>query len=184
MSSSGTETQVQTDPETQAQSQVDTSTGQSYPDVQWGEMHARWVKLEVALRMEGVPYRNDSRLSHAYVKGSLDLSRWTAEAVARECALMFWLYNYTNYPVRVSNSLRTMDAYFERSGDWEVAWRQLNQVAHAKIKEECIAAYGGIPQRWPWNDVKNTKITENAEKAEQTIPTIDANSQEKEATDI
>jgi hypothetical protein len=66
-----------------------------------------------------------------------------------------------------------MDAYFERSGDWEVAWRQLNQVAHAKIKEECIAAYGGIPQRWPWNDVKNTKITENtenAEKAEQQIP--------------
>lgn len=148
MSASGTETHVETP---NAQNSL------SSPDVQWSEMHARWVKLDGALRLEGVPYRNDSRLSHAYVKGSLDLSRWTAEAVARECALMFWLYNYTDYPARVSNSLRTMDAYFERSGDWELAWRQLNQVAHAKIKEECITAFGGIPDAWPWNDARLTK---------------------------
>ncbi|CAM9888153.1 unnamed protein product, partial [Phaeothamnion confervicola] len=94
-----------------------------------------------------------SRLSHAFVKGSLDPARWTARTVAKECAIMYWLYNFTDYPVRLSKSINNMNVLFQRVGDWETAWRQLNQVAHAKIKEECINANGGIPDPWPWKIV-------------------------------
>ena len=62
---------------------------------------ARKKELEEELSKLNLSLRYDSRLCSCYING-ITLPEWTASKVAKECAMMHWLHNFTDYEERCS----------------------------------------------------------------------------------
>jgi len=99
------------------------------------------------LREIGLDLRPDSRLCYSYIYGSLG-EDWDLDRVVRECAMMHWLYTYTNYQYRIQQAY-TYFSYVFNDGKTVNDFIKTNVQPH--IKAETILSYGGIPERWPWS---------------------------------
>lgn len=106
---------------------------------------SRKEELVSLLKEYGLELRYDSGLCHAYIEGTLDES-WTLDLVVNECALMNWLFTYTDYTERCRQA-------YEYFGSSNLQGRYLHEFikynVQPYIKADTIA-YFGIPEKWPW----------------------------------
>ena len=63
------------------------------------QREVRKKELENALSELNLVLRYDSRLCSCFING-LTSEEWTPSKVARECATMHWLHNFTDYEER------------------------------------------------------------------------------------
>ncbi|ACH46779.1 unknown [Feldmannia species virus] len=90
--------------------------------------------------------RPDSRLCSGFIEGTLD-DRWDLERVVHECALMNWLFVYTDYPQRLEEAFRFFSDFLPTGKAVQAFVREKVQPV---IKFGTISKCGGIPSRWPW----------------------------------
>ncbi|CAM9865703.1 unnamed protein product [Chrysoparadoxa australica] len=99
---------------------------------------------------QGISYREDSELCRSYLNGTLSPD-FTADKVARVCALHKWLYSYTEYSAVCQQVLPSLASSLAPSlGGWDAAWEYVKQHEAPRIKAQVISSHGGVPQAWPW----------------------------------
>ena len=106
---------------------------------------SRREELISSLKEIGLVLRHDSGLCHAYIAGTLDES-WTLELVVEECALMHWLFMYTDYAERCRQA-------YEYFGSCNLQGRVLHEFIKYNIQPYIKAdtiAFFGMPEKWPW----------------------------------
>ena len=109
------------------------------------DVKTRRGELITALQNIGLRLRHDSSLCHAYISGSLG-DDWSLESVVEECAIMHWLFTYTDYPIRC----RQAYDFFARSHtDGRTLHEFITNKVNPLIKADTIAIFG-IPEKWPW----------------------------------
>lgn len=125
------------------------------------DMHdreARKKTLEDELSKLNLSLRYDSRLCSCYISGQTSAD-WTAERVARECALMHWLYNFTDYEERCR-----VAAIEESKMTWFRSGRHfadhLKRTVYPAIKECITRENEGELGTWPWMKGTQPETTE------------------------
>ena len=117
----------------------------------------RRIELEKALAEKGLTLRMDSKLCYCYVNGQTG-PEWDVPRVVHECAIMYWLYNFTNYKERCDFA-----AFYESRLYFFPSKRDLmsymRRCVHPLIKETIIRENGGVPSTWPWLEEKVTSKT-------------------------
>lgn len=104
--------------------------------------------MERELAILNLSLRYDSRLCSSYISNHIS-PEWTAAKVAKECAVMHWLHNYTNYK-EICHNAATQESQRLRF------WRGREFADHMKrriypaIKDDIIRGNGGLPESWPW----------------------------------
>ena len=93
-------------------------------------------------------YRYDSKLCSCYVQGTTG-PEWTAERVAKECAIMYWLYNHTPYEA-ICNNADIQETHKYIFYNEKQLKDHMRRYIYPKIKEFVIKDNGGIPESWPW----------------------------------
>ena len=95
--------------------------------------------------------RYDSRLCCCYING-VTSPEWTAQKVARECAIMHWLYNYTDYEERCREA-----ATAESKKTWFHSGKHfadhMKRRVYPAIKESILKErkQGDLgSETWPW----------------------------------
>ncbi len=111
---------------------------------------SRFAKLMRALKEEGVPYRLDSSLCRSYLNDELNPDEWDVEKVAQECALMHYLYNYTDYSQRLAEFKKIAHTFRSENMTHDQYHVALHTTIFPKLKRDCIQDHGGIPDKWPW----------------------------------
>lgn len=105
-------------------------------------------ELEHELGKLDLSLRYDSRLCSCYISGQTSAD-WTAALVANECALMHWLYNYTDYEERCR-----VAALEESKVGWFHSGRHFSDYmkrrVYPTIKERIIKDSEGELDAWPW----------------------------------
>ncbi|AAR26894.1 FirrV-1-B19 [Feldmannia irregularis virus a] len=99
-----------------------------------------------SLSKAGLFLRPDSRLCSSYVEGTLD-ENWDVDRVVHECALMHWLYNYTNYASKLTEAYSFFSMFFTEG---KAVKEFIKDKVQPVIKFGIIEAHGGIPMTWPW----------------------------------
>ena len=99
-----------------------------------------------SLSKRGLSLRPDSRLCSSYIDGTLD-EHWNVDRVVEECALMHWLYTYTDYPIKLAEAYNFFSSFFP-SGKSVKDYVKDN--VQPVIKLGTIKTYGGLPKTWPW----------------------------------
>ncbi|CAM9205128.1 unnamed protein product [Pylaiella littoralis] len=104
--------------------------------------------LEDELSKLGLKIRHDSRLCYSYINHQTS-AEWTAGKVARECAVMHWLYNYTTYEDQCR--LAAAEVYGStRFTDGREFAEHMKRHVYPAIKESVMTRGDGCPTRWPW----------------------------------
>lgn len=113
--------------------------------------------LEDELSKLNLSLRYDSRLCSCYISGQTS-EDWTAAKVANECALMHWLYNFTDYEERCQAA-----AMEEFRVGWFHSGRHfadyLKRRVYPTIKESIIKDSEGELDTWPWMKKEKKKDT-------------------------
>lgn len=109
----------------------------------------RKLELAESLQSIGLELRHDSCLCYSYVTGKV-ADEWTLEKVVRECAMMHWLYNYTDYQARCQGSYMY---YRNAFTDGTSLRKYVRTHIQPHIKAEIMLEYG-IPEEWPWLGAK------------------------------
>lgn len=104
--------------------------------------------LEDELKKLDLALRYDSRLCSCYISGQTSAD-WTAAKVARECAVMHWLYNFTDYEERCR-----VAAIEESRVGWFYSGRHfadyLKKRVYPTIKEGILRENKEQLNTWPW----------------------------------
>lgn len=112
------------------------------------ERNARKKELEEELSKLNLIPRYDSRLCSCYTNGTTS-PEWTAQKVAKECATMHWLHNFTDYEARCG-----VAAAAELKKMWFHSGRHfadhMKRNVYPAIKESIMAEHDGGPKTWPW----------------------------------
>lgn len=105
-------------------------------------------ELEEELSKLSLMLRYDSRLCSCFINGQTS-PEWTAAKVAKECATMHWLHNFTDYEERC-----TLAATEESKKTWFHSGRHfadhMKRRVYPSIKESIIREKEGAPDEWPW----------------------------------
>lgn len=120
------------------------------------------------LAKKSLSLRADSRLCSCYINDTLG-EDWSVERVVGECALMHWLYLYTNYPCRCYEAYIYFSTVFT-SGKSVHEFVKKNVQPH--IKAQIILAHGGIPKVWPW-------VPEDSSESERDWTVVDEGDSEE-----
>lgn len=124
------------------------------------EATVRKSQLEESMEKLGIQLRYDSKLCTSFVRGELS-EEWNSTRVASECAIMFWLYNHTDYPTRCQASCNFYISQSPHVHPRQVV-KYVKRYIHPQIKKEVIDSCGGVPTVWPWiTDNDGTKHTLN-----------------------
>ena len=111
--------------------------------------------LQDELNKLNLSLRYDSRLCSCYISGQTSAD-WTAALVANECALMHWLYNFTDYQERCRVAMIE-----ESRVGWFHSGRHfadyLKRRVYPTIKERIIK--DSQLDTWPW--MKKEKEQDN-----------------------
>lgn len=113
---------------------------------------ARKKELEEELSKINLSLRYDSRLCSCFING-ITSPEWTASKVAKECAMMHWLHNFTDYEERCSAA-----ASEESKKKWFHSGRHfadhMKKRVYPSIKESILKENNGEPTTWPWSTPK------------------------------
>lgn len=113
---------------------------------------ARKKDLEEQLSKLDLMLRYDSRLCSCYINGTTS-PEWTAAKVAKECATMHWLHNFTDYEKRCAMAASEVSTKM-----WFHSGRHfadhMKRCMYPAIKESILNENEGGPEEWPW--VKTT----------------------------
>ncbi len=105
-------------------------------------------QLEKALQASGLGIRMDSKLCYCFVNGQTG-PEWDVDRVVKECSVMHWLYNFTDYQARChfasENESRIHCFHSQRQ-----FLSYMRKYIFPGIKESIIAGNGGLPATWPW----------------------------------
>lgn len=112
------------------------------------QRESRRKELERELAKLKLSLRHDSRLCSAYINENTSPD-WTPAKVARECALMHWLHNFTDYELRCQ-----LAATVESKQTWFRSGRQfadhMKRRVYPEIKQAILKENDGYPDTWPW----------------------------------
>lgn len=97
----------------------------------------RRKKLENALQQVGVEWRNDSELCEMYV--SSKKTDWELEQIVNEMAFMKYLYNYTDYRIRLEEEVEKIHHY--EGCYYQGIWKEASDYVKSQYP---------IPSKWPW----------------------------------
>ncbi|CAM9106358.1 unnamed protein product [Ectocarpus sp. 12 AP-2014] len=108
----------------------------------------RRKELEKELSKLNLMLRYDSRLCSCYINGTT-APEWTAPAVAKECATMHWLHNFTDYQARcaVAATVEATNMFFHSGRHFA---DHMKRRVYPAIKESILAENDGGPETWPW----------------------------------
>lgn len=108
----------------------------------------RKQSIENELNKINLKLRYDSKLCYCYVNGETG-PEWTPERVANECAIMHWLYNFTDYPgiCQYADIHESRRIFFHSKKQFK---DHMRRYIYPNIKESMIMKNGGIPTTWPW----------------------------------
>lgn len=98
------------------------------------------------LSLKYLPLRHDSRLCSSFIYNELS-DDWDVHRVVQECALMHWLFSFTDYPIRCREAYAYFSTIFN-SGKHVHDFIKIHIQPY--IKAQTIHDYGGIPSEWPW----------------------------------
>ena len=119
------------------------------------QREARRKDLEKELAKLKLSLRHDSRLCAAYINNHTSPD-WTPAKVARECAVMHWLHNFTDYEMRCQMAATEVSKQiWFRSGRHFAD--HVKRRVYPAIKETIIKENNGHPDTWPW--MKTTLVT-------------------------
>ncbi|CAM9098736.1 unnamed protein product, partial [Sphacelaria rigidula] len=109
--------------------------------------NGRKNQLEEELSKLSLVLRYDSRLCSCFINAQTS-PEWTAATVARECATMHWLHNFTDYEerCRMAATEESKKTYF-RSGRHFADHMQRR--VYPVIKESIMRDSNGGPNSWP-----------------------------------
>lgn len=112
------------------------------------QREARKKQLEAELAKLDLVLRHDSKLCSCYVNGQTT-PEWTAPKVARECATMHWLHNFTNYTERC-RAAAAEECVKTRFYNGKHFADHMKRRVYPTIKESILKENGGAPDTWPW----------------------------------
>ena len=114
--------------------------------------------LEDELSKLNLSLRYDSRLCSCYISGQTSAD-WTAALVANECALMHWLYNFTDYEerCRVAATEESRVGLFHSGRHFA---DYLKRRVYPTIKERIIK--DSQLDTWPWMKKEDKEQDTNA----------------------
>jgi len=109
---------------------------------------SRRKELERELAKLKLSLRHDSRLCSAYINEHTSRD-WTPTKVAKECAVMHWLHNFTDYELRcqlaaTEESRQTLFRSGRHFAD------HMKRRVYPAIKDAIIKENDGYPDTWPW----------------------------------
>lgn len=109
---------------------------------------ARKKELEEELSKLQLSLRFDSRLCSCYINNQTS-PEWTASKVAKECASMHWLHNFTDYQARcqVASTEESRKACFHNGRHFA---DHMKRRVYPAIKESILRENDGGPKTWPW----------------------------------
>lgn len=112
------------------------------------QREVRKKELEDALSKLNLVLRYDSRLCSCFING-LTSAEWTSSKVAVECAMMHWLYNFTDYEerCRVAATEESKKMCFHGARHFA---DYMKKRVYPIIKERIIEENKGGPDPWPW----------------------------------
>jgi len=125
---------------------------------------ARKRSLEEQLSNLNLVLRHDSRLCSCYINGTTS-PEWTASKVAKECATMHWLHNFTDYEERcaVAATQLSRKMWFHSGQNFA---DYMKRRVYPAIKESILNENAGGPEEWPW-----TKTATTTSEAQINTPT-------------
>lgn len=98
------------------------------------------------LSMKKLPLRHDSRLCSGFIYNQLG-DDWNVHRVVNECAMMHWLFSYTNYQYKCREAYSYFSTVFTSGRSLH---EFVKQYVQPHIKAQIILAHGGVPSTWPW----------------------------------
>ena len=119
---------------------------------------ARKNELEQELSKISLALRYDSRLCSCYING-ITTPDWTAPKVAKECATMHWLHNFTDYEGRCAAAASEESNKLWFHGGRHFADHMKRRV-YPVIKDTILKENDGGPTSWPW--IKTNKTSEDS----------------------
>lgn len=118
---------------------------------------ARKKELEEELSKLRLMLRYDSRLCSCYINGTTS-PEWTAPKVAKECATMHWLHNFTDYEERCAvGAAQVSRKMWFHSGRHFADY--MKRHVYPAIKESILNENEGGPEGWPW--VQTTTVSDS-----------------------
>lgn len=112
------------------------------------QKYARKNELEEELSKINLSLRYDSRLCSCYINGTTG-PEWTAPKVAKECAMMHWLHNFTDYEERCATAAAEVSSRLLFHGGRHFA-DHMKRGVYPVIKETILKENDGGPASWPW----------------------------------
>lgn len=130
---------------------------------------ARKKELEDELSKLQLTLRYDSRLCSCYINNQTS-PEWTASKVAKECASMHWLHNFTDYQERchVASTEESRKTYFHNGRHFA---DHMKRRVYPAIKDSILRENNGGPEICPWittaeKDTRPTPTTEESQDRE------------------